>query len=158
MKKQVLLFVCTLAALLMSVGCNKVKELGVTSFEIVSITPSGTSELDATVRVGIHNPLVAFEATDVIGTLKLNGKPCLHLTADQLIVAGNCDKVYTIPVRGTIAEGFNPFELLNLINGTSLAFDKLTVDVNGKLALRGGVGKKLELKDIRISDYMKKDE
>lgn len=88
----------------------------------------------------------------------MEGKPCLHLTADQLIVAGNSDKVYTIPVRGTIAEGFNPFQLLNLINGASLDFDKLTVDVNGKIALRGGVGKKLELKDIRISDYMKKGE
>lgn len=158
MKKHVLLFICALAALLTIQGCNKVKELAVTSFEIVSIAPSGISALDATVRVGIHNPLVAFEATDVIGTLKLDGKPCLYLSADQLIVSGNCDKVYTIPVRGNIAEGFNPFELLNLINGTSLALDKLSVDVNGKLALRGGVGKKLELKDIRISDYMKKDE
>lgn len=158
MKKHVLLFVCALAALLMCQGCNKVKELKVTSFEIVSITPSGTSELDATVRLGLHNPLVSFEVTDVIGTLKMEGKPCLHLTADQLIVAGNSDKVYTIPVRGTIAEGFNPFQLLNLINGASLDFDKLTVDVNGKIALRGGVGKKLELKDIRISDYMKKGE
>lgn len=156
MKKRIILLLAVLSAMSLATGCKKVKEISVTSFEIVSVTPSGLTELDALIKLGIHNPMVPFEVTDATGTLKIAGKPCISLSTDQLIVAGNTDKVYSIPIKGWIAEGFNPFELLKLFNGGSLDFDQLTVDVNGKVALRGGVGKKLDIKDIKLSKFSKK--
>ena len=158
MKKRIILLLAVLSAMSLATGCKKVKEISVTSFEIVSVTPSGLTDLDALVKLGIHNPMVPFEVTDATGTLKIAGKPCISLSTDQLIVAGNTDKVYSIPIKGKIAEGFNPFDLLKLFNGTSLDFDKLTVDVNGKVALRGGVGKKLDLKDIKLNKFSKKSD
>lgn len=156
MKKRILILLAVLSAMTFTTGCKKVKEISVTSFEIVSVTPSGLSDLDALIKLGIHNPAVPFEVTDATGTLKIAGKPSLSLSTDQLIVAGNSDKVYSIPIKGKIAEGFNPFELLKLINGSSLDLEQLTVDVNGKIALRGGVGKKLDLKDIKLNKLTQK--
>lgn len=156
MKKRILILLAVLSAVVLTGSCKKVKEIAVTSFEIISVTPSGLTELDALVKLGIHNPAVPFEVTDAAGTLKIAGKPCLTLSTDQLIVAGNCDKIYSIPVKGQIAEGFNPFELLNLFNGVSLDLERLTVDVDAKVALRGGVGKKLELKDFKLNRLMQK--
>lgn len=156
MKKRIILLIAVLSAMSFATGCKKVKEISVTSFEIVSVNPSGLTELDALIKLGIYNPMVPFEVTDATGTLKIAGKPCISLSTDQLIVAGNADKIYSIPIKGRIAEGFNPFELLKLFNGSSLDFDQLTVDVNGKVALRGGVGKKLDLKDIKLSKFSKK--
>lgn len=158
MKKRILVLFALIGALTFLTGCEKVKEINVTSFELVSVNPKGLTELDALVKIGVHNPTVAFEISDATGTLNLEGSPCLSLAADQLIIAGNTDKVYSIPVRGTMAEGFNPFQLLKLINGNSLDLEKLTVDVNAKVSLRGGVGKKLELKNIKLNSLMKAKE
>lgn len=150
------------AAVMMSAfltGCDDADDLKITSFELVSVTPRGMNGLEALVNVGVHNPNVAFELSDMVGTLKLEDDPCLSLSADQLIVDGKSDKIYSIPVHGKLAEGFNPFQLLRIINGYSLDFDELTVDISGKVAMRGGIGKKVEINDIKVGDYLrKKDE
>jgi len=155
-KKLSILIVTILSVLPMLTGCTSFSEIKIKSFEIVSVTPRGTTGLDALVKVEVDNPSMSFELTDLVGTLKLEGHPCLSITADQLIVAGKTVKIYSVPLQGRLSEGFNPFQLLRIINGYSLDFDKLTVDVSGKASLRGGVGKKLEFKDIKIGEYLVK--
>lgn len=119
------------------------------------MSPSGLSELNAIVRVGIHNPAAGFELTDFRGTVKIKGQEALVLDADQLIVSGKTDKTYNVPVHGSISPGFNPFQLLNFLN-SSASVDDVTLDVSARVAMRGGIGKKLEYKDIKVSDYIRK--
>ena len=157
MKKHIVIMVAVLSALMLFSGCSKIKEISVTSFELVSVTPKGLTELDALVKIGIHNPAVPFELTDAVGTLKIGGSPCLSLSADQLIVSGNMDKVYSLPIHGVLAEGFNPFQLLTLLKGDSIDLENVTADVDARISLRGGVGKNLELKDIKLSKLLKKE-
>ncbi|MCQ2182349.1 MAG: hypothetical protein MJY89_02970 [Bacteroidales bacterium] len=155
MKRKICLLLAIVAsALSLLTSCSKTKDIKITSFEIVSVTPRGMNGLDALVKIGINNPSVAFELTDLVGTLKLEGVPCLSITADQLIVSGKTVKTYSVPLQGQMSEGFNPFQLLRIINGYSLDFDKLTVDVQGKASLRGGFGKKLEINDLKIGEYL----
>lgn len=155
-KKTIILLLAIISAFSILTSCADTKDIKITSFEIVSVTPKGMDGLDALVKIGINNPSVSFEVSDLVGTLKLEGAPCLSITADQLIVSGKTIKVYSVPLQGKMSEGFNPFQLLRIINGYSLDFDKLTVDVSAKASLRGGIGKKLEFNDLKIGEYIVK--
>ena len=152
--KRILIPVLAVLCLLLA-GCKgaSYKDIKVTSARIVSIVPEGLSDLSALIEVGIHNPTVAFEVSDLSGLARYRGQDALTATADQLIVAGRTDKVYLIPVKGRIADGFNPFQLLRLISGEA-DFDDVTFTVTGRVALRGGIGKNIELKDIPLSSLL----
>lgn len=147
-----------LLALLLS-GCKgkSIKDISVTSVRLVSIVPEGLTGLSALVEVGIHNPTVGFELFDIEGLARYQGQDAFSAKADQLVVSGNTDKLYRIPVQGQIAEGFNPFQLLKLF-GSESTFDDVTFTVRGKVALRGGVGKNIEIKDIPLSQFFNKEE
>ena len=149
--KRIHILVLVLLSLLLA-GCkgHSYKDITVTSARIISIVPEGLSDLSALIEVGIHNPTVAFEVTGLEGLAKYQGQDAVTVSADQLIVSGRTDQVYRIPVRGHIAEGFNPFQLLKLVSNES-AYDDVTFTVTGKVALRGGIGKNIELKDIPLS-------
>lgn len=139
-----------LAACLLLTSCGKgVKDIALTSFRLVSVSPQGLSGVTMLVEVGVDNPTVGFEITDVNAVLKLDSVPALLLTADQLMVEGRAQKLYTIPLKGQIAEGFNPFQLLRLISDDSV-MSRLTADVSARAALRGGLGKNIEMKDIKL--------
>ena len=151
MKKGFIVFLCLLLA-----GCKgrSIKDIKVNSARIVSVTPEGLSGLTALVEVDLHNPTVAFELMDITGVARYKGQDALKVTADQLIVAGHTDKVYRIPVQGEIVEGFNPLLLVRLIS-TEGTLDDITISIKGKVALRGGIGKNIELKNIPLSTLMK---
>lgn len=157
--KRLFLFLALVLPLLCSCKGHSIKDIKVNSVEIVSLTPKGLKDIDAVVRVDVHNPSVAFELTDLVGVAKYKGKEALTVTSDQLIVSGKTDKVYTVPVHGTLAEDFNPFQLLELIGGNGdqkFSLDGLTLDLSLRPALRGGIGKKVEIKDISLSKLTEK--
>jgi hypothetical protein len=135
-------------------GCTaSVEDIKVTSFRVVSVVPQGVSNIVALVEIGIHNPTIGFEVTDMQAVAKLDGEQAVQFSADQLIVDGKKDKVYTLPLKGRIVDGFNPFKLLTLFsNGMDLR--GVTADVSARAALRGGIGKNIELKDIKIADLI----
>ena len=139
-----------LAACLLLTSCGKgVKDIALTSFRLVSVRPPGLSGVTMLAEVGVDNSTVGFEITDVNAVLTLDSVPALLLTADQLMVEGRAQKLYTIPLKGQIAEGFNPFQLLRLISDDSV-MSRLTADVSARAALRGGLGKNIEMKDIKL--------
>ena len=156
--KRILISLLAVSCLLLA-GCKggSYKDIAVTSARIVSIVPEGLSDLSALIEVGIHNPTVGFEVTNLEGLARYRGQDALTATADQLIVAGRTDKVYLIPVKGHIAQGFNPFQLLRLISAEA-DFDDVTFTITGKVALRGGIGKNIELKDIPLSSLLNQSE
>lgn len=147
MKRFGIIFI---AACLLLTSCGKgVKDIALTSFRLLSVSPQGLNGVTLLVEVGVDNPTVGFEITDVNAVLKLDTAPALLLTADQLMVEGHSQKNYTIPLKGQIADGFNPFQLLRLISDDSV-MSRLTADVSARAALRGGLGKNIEIKDIKL--------
>ena len=74
MKNKVLILITAIISLL-ATSCGKIHEIGVNSYDIVSITPSGLRSIDAVIAVGIHNPTFAFKVTDICGTVYHNGSP-----------------------------------------------------------------------------------
>lgn len=155
MKTKKLLALFGLCALIFSACSGSVKDIEVTSFNIISATPRGINELYATIELGIKNPIMAFTVQNVEGTIKIDGNPCIVLTSDQLLVDGNTEKAYLVPVKGRLSNDFNPWQLLDLLNEKD--FSKLTVDATAKVALRSGIGKNIVVKDMPLDKLLKKE-
>ena len=151
-KLLIILSVCiTLLA-----GCGgSVNDIEVTTFNIISVTPRGATELYATIELGIRNPIMAFTLQDMEGTIKMDGQPCIRFTADQLMVDGKSDKVYVIPVKGKLMDEFNPWQLLSVLKDND--FSKMTVDASARVSLKPGVGKNIAFKDMSLEKLLKKE-
>lgn len=128
-----------IAVMLILAGCGKTyRDISLSSLEFVSITPRGESSGDALLRVGLNNPISAFELTDISAILKIEGVACVEFSTDQLMIAAKCDKIYTIPVSVDIPEGANIFELLNVLKSGNES--DISLEVSARPALRGGLG------------------
>ena len=149
-----LVTILALCALLLS-GCSKsVKEIRVTSFEVVSVTPVGLTRFVATVEAGIDNPFASLLVEDFEGHLKLDGQECLDVSAGELLLEGRCDKTYAIPFEASLSEGFSPFRILPILSDPDPL--RLSVDISARASLRSGVGKTFEFKDIPIDKFLKR--
>ena len=57
-------------------------------------------------------------------------------------------------MKGRIADGANPFKLLKLL-GSERVTDPVSLDFEARMALRGGIGKKIEINDIQLDEYLR---
>ena len=95
MKRIFTLLLC--ATLLVLSGCQgrRLQDIKVTSARIVSIVPQGLTELNAVVEVGIHNPSVALEISDIIGNVsemcKRNRAALMTLSSEEDIIGRTVD-------------------------------------------------------------------
>ena len=136
--KRLSLLLLLIPILLLS-GCKGrgIKDISVTSVRLVSITPEGFSGVSALIEVGIHNPTIGFEVTNVTGVAKFQGQEALAVHADQLMVPAHSDALYRIPMQGNIADGFNPLRLLRLL-GKSAGYEDVVISsfsVSGLLSM-----------------------
>lgn len=154
MERFRVIFIAIFALLPSSCG-NKVKDISVTSFNIVSIAPQGLTGITALVEIGIHNPTVGFEVTNLNAIIKMKGQEMIYLSADQLMVEGHSEKQYDIPVKGRLADGFNPFQLLKLLSNEA-DIEDMTLSISARPALRGGVGKVVEINDMPLKKLIDK--
>ena len=157
MKKLSLLLL--LIPLLLLSGCKDkgIKDISVTSVRLISISPEGFSGVSALIEVGIHNPTIGFEVTNVTGVAKYKGQEALAVHADQLMVPAHSDALYRIPLQGSIADGFNPLRLLRLLSKDG-SYEDVTFDVHARVAARGGLGKNIEILDIPLSSLLTQPE
>ena len=148
-----------LIPLLLLSGCKGkgIKDISVTSVRLISITPEGFNGVSALIEVGIHNPTIGFEVTNLTGLAKFQGQDALSVHADQLMVPGHSDKLYRIPLQGSIAEGFNPLRLLRLL-AKDASYEDVTFDIHARVAARGGLGKNIEILDIPLSGMLKQSQ
>lgn len=151
--KRIARFLICLSAVFALCSCAKTyKDIKVTSFDLVSVSPRGLTKVDALIDLGLDNPIVGFEVFDACGVVKLDGEPALTITADQLVISGHCTKVYRIPLQGEMAPGFNPLGLLSLAKEMDLS--RFTADISAKVSLRGGVGKNIDMKDVPLGKLL----
>jgi len=138
----------------MTVSCNKFKEIEVTSCELSSVTPKGFRSVDAVLAVGVHNPTVSFTLSDVSGCVRNGELVIATFTGGPVTVAKKSDQVYDLPCTMMLEEGLSLFEILNLVKNKD--FEGYVIDVAGTVSLAKGVKKKLEYKDLPISDLLDK--
>lgn len=155
MKKLSLLLL--LIPLLLISGCkgNGIKDISVNSVRLISITPEGFNGVSVLMEVGIHNPTIGFELTDVTAVAKFQGQEALAVRAHQLMVPAHSDQLYRIPLQGNFSEGFKPLRLLRLL-GKNASYEDVTFSIFARVAARGGLGKNIEILDIPLSSLLSK--
>lgn len=153
MKKRLFILLALIVPMLSS--CVKdFKDIKVTSFELVSLTPVGLNRLNATIELGVSNPAPEISLSRIMGTVKYDGMPCLTITTDDVTLQKKSDKIYTLVLRGAISDEFEIVKLMKILNGGGL--DLLTADVFCHAALKSGLGKDIDKKDLPLKDMMDK--
>lgn len=151
MKRFIFIFVlCT--ALLSS--CHSYRDIKFKSADIASVTPVGLTAINAEVNVEIENPTVGFTVKDIDGVLKMKGDSCLLVHSDGVKIKGKCTRTYTLPLQGRIAQGFNPFQLLNIMSTKDLGV--FTLDIKARGTVAGNIGKEIEYHDIPLKSIIDK--
>ena len=136
-------------------SCGKsFQDIKMTSCELVSLTPRGLSSIDATVAIGIDNPTVQVGLSRMNAVVKMDGAPCLYVTADDVTLQARTEQVYNLSLHGALDDDFNPFQLLTLLRNPNL--ESFTIDVKYHGALKSGLGKDFEYTDIPLSDLLGK--
>ncbi len=145
------IFVALLVSAVLS-GCSglsKVKDIKVTSCGLESYSLKGLRSIDAVLAVGIDNPALAFNVTDVSGTVKYNGEDFATYTADSISVEKKCSKVYDLPCTATLSEGVSLMRLMQIAKKGNL--EGFTTDVTATVKLKSGAGKTFRFKNIDLN-------
>ena len=145
------IFVALLVSAVLS-GCSglsKVKDIKVTSCGLGSYSLKGLRSIDAVLAVGIDNPALAFNVTDVSGIVKYNGEDFATYTADSISVEKKCSKVYDLPCTATLSDGVSLMRLMQIAKKGNL--EGFTTDVTATVKLKSGAGKTFRFKNIDLN-------
>ena len=154
MRRIAELLIVALAAFCLASCTKSFQDIKVTSCKLVSVSPRGLSAFDAVVEVGVDNPAKQITLSKAYAKLKMDGEPCLHLTADDVTLAARSEQVYSVTLHGTMDGSFNPFSLLSLLEHPEM--ETLSIDVSFRGALKSGLGKDFEYTDIPLKDLLGK--
>ena len=130
-------------------SCAKVKQVGVTSFELDSVTPRGLRALTLTMSVGVHNPAKEITLSEISGEAVVSGKVIGNVAVAPVVLTARKDSSYTVKADLTLAEGVSVFEVLALAKDKS-AIENGTANVYAKAKLKGGPSKKIKMEDVPL--------
>ena len=130
-------------------SCAKVKQVGVTSFELDSITPKGLRALTVKMSVGVHNPANEITLSEISGEAVVSGKVIGNVAMAPVVLTARKDSSYTVKADLTLAEGVSVFEVLALAKDRS-AIENGTANVYAKAKLKGGPSKKIKMEDVPL--------
>ena len=130
-------------------SCAKVKQLGVTSFELDSVTPRGLRALTLTMSVGVHNPAKEITLSEISGEAVVSGKVIGNVAMAPVVLTARKDSTYKVKADVTLAEGVSVLEVLALAKNKS-AIENGTANIYAKAKLKGGPSKKIKMEDVPL--------
>lgn len=137
-------------------GCNKVKQISVTSVEVESISPAGFRGLYVNLAVGIDNPAFEIGLSEIDGALKHSGKVLGRLAMDSFVLQARSAEIYHLKAKVTIEPGANLAELMALLDEKVLG--ECMLDVSARVTLKKGVSKVIRLNDIPVKKLLESTE
>ena len=152
MNRIVKLLLVAVAVLSLASCTGSFKDIKLTSCEFVSLTPKGLSSFDAVMNIGVDNPAPQITLSKMYALVKMDQQPCLHLYADDVTIASRKNYVYPVSFHGSIDESFNPFGIFSILKGENL--ESLTVDISFRGALKSGLGKHFEYRNLPLKDVL----
>ena len=130
-------------------SCAKVKQVGVTSFELDSITPKGLRALTVKMSVGVHNPANEITLSEISGEAVVSGKVIGNVAMAPVVMTARKDSTYKVKADVTLAEGVSVLEVLALAKNKS-AIENGTANIYAKAKLKGGPSKKIKMEDVPL--------
>lgn len=149
-KKLPVLVLCVLVLCLS--GCNKVKQIKVTSVALESVGLRGLKGLDVGVAVGVDNPAFSVDLSEIEGALKHSGKILGRVSLDPFTLHGRSAEIYHLRALVTIEKGVGLQELLPFMKIEML--EQCTLDVSVKVTYKKSVSKVLTFNDIPVKKLL----
>ena len=131
-----MVLICAVVALM---GCSavkkaavdKLKEIEVTSFAVEKVAPKGLKALDASFYVGVHNPTIKLELTDVTARLFYKDSELGSFVLDPFTIDGHMDKIYLLTGHAALSSAAALFQVVGALGGSSDEFTVL-ISATGK--------------------------
>ena len=149
-KKLPVLVLCVLVLCLS--GCNKVKQIKVTSVALESVGLRGLKGLDVGVAVGVDNPAFSVDLSEIEGALKHSGKVLGRVSLDPFTLHGRSAEIYHLRALVSLEKGVGLQEILPYMKVEML--EQCTLDVSVKVTYKKSVSKVLNFKDIPVKKLL----
>ncbi|MCM1503064.1 MAG: hypothetical protein NC115_10430 [Bacteroidales bacterium] len=143
-----------LAAVFTLSGCVDYKNLKITSFSIERIAPQGLRSVSGTAKVGVDNPSAAFSIYNIEGVVKKNATEFGTFSVNPVSVAEKSAQICTVNGTMSLSPSVSILEVLSV--AASMSVDDFTVSISCTVKARGGVAKKVNLKDIPAKAILNK--
>jgi len=153
MKRSIKILLLLSAVLCLSGCANKFKQIKITSAAIESVSPAGLKTFDAVVALGIDNPAPAFNIMNLRADVKKDTLAMIHLSGENIAVAGRREQVYKVPVKAQIDSSVTLLQLAIMARNFKPA--DYTVDISAR-AVVGGIGKNLSYTGIPLATLLEK--
>ena len=142
------------AMLVLLAGCQKIKEIRITSVKVTSLSVKGLKGADVSLAVGVFNPSVQISVSEIEGDVKHSGKIIGRVASAPVVIKARSEEVYDIKAVLSIAEGVSLRELMMFADPRKL--NECTVDMSAKAKIKGGGTKKFSVKDIPLKELLEK--
>ena len=146
--------VCVMMAL---TGCsavknaavNRLKEIKVTSFKVDRIVPQGLKSLDASFYVGINNPTIKLELSNVRVEL-FHGESLLGtFTLDPFTIDGHTERIYLLSGTAALSSSSSLLSVLSAFGGSTRDDLLIVVSATGKgVGIKRNVSKSMTLAEL----------
>lgn len=127
---------------------SSIKDIGITSCSIVSVTPRGLKSADAVLAIGIHNPSIAFTITELDASVRTGNVNLAKLVGGPIAVERQSDNVYEVPCTASLLDNLNLLKLVALVTAKNL--DNCMVDITADVMLANGLSRRLTLGEIPL--------
>ncbi len=143
------LAVMTAAVLLSSCGgIKKLEDIKITSANIANISPNGLKAIKMDIQIGIDNPGMQVTLSEISCDIKHFGKVLGNVAVDPFTLSAKTEETYNLRADVRLGDGLTLFDAGKLLDKN--ASDEITVDLNAKVKLKGGISKKLNFNDIPL--------
>lgn len=140
--------------LLLLTGCQKIKDIRITSSKIVSLDVKGLKGADVRLSVGVYNPAGQISISEIEGEVKYSGKVIGRVAIDPVVIKARSEEEYDVKAAISIAEGVSLRDLMVFADLRKLG--ECTVDMSAKAKIKGGGTKKFSVKDIPLKELLEK--
>lgn len=157
MKKISVIFLFVLGLLSLN-SCDNTDTLEITSFHAQSFDVKGANadvKIHFDLVVGVINKGPEINLSNVDAVISYKGEKAIKFHSDNIKVDARSEKIYTLPVVGTIVDNYNPFLLLGLLNSKTFGED-LKLDIQAETKLFSFLKpQKVVFNDIPVMDLLK---
>lgn len=128
---------------------DRLKEIEVTSFSVEKITPHGLKSLDASFYVGVHNPTIKLELSDVKARLFYKDTELGSFILDPFTIEGHDDRIYLLQGHAALASASSLFQVVGALSGGSADDFTVLISATGKgLGIKKDVSRSMPLKEL----------
>ena len=133
-------------------GCQKYKEIEVTSVKVETLNVRGLRGADVVLAVGVDNPAGQISVSEIEGEVKHSGKVLGRVAVAPFVLKPKTQETYNIELTLSIAEGASLRDLMMFTDIRKL--NECTVDLSAVAKIKGGGKKKLAVKDIPLKELL----